>query len=404
MKAATSNRVALWIGGLILVLACAWAVHWFVENFERSERQVRTQQSLEARRNPFLAAERYLVRLGVEAQSLSGRKWLTQPTGESGVLFVNYPGPSLPPEREEKLLQWVEGGGQLVLVARQLWDDDNETSGNSLLDLVGARLYRVDPEEEDDDEQETKPGDTDLVRIRLEGQGDTAGSPALEVAFRSNRVLDDRDEDASWWLSGDQGYHLLEWRWGEGSITVLSDSDWMSNDALGERDHAWFLSYLVGDQQQVRLLYSSNMPSLLTLLWRNSPYMVISVSACVLLLLWWLARRSGPRLIRSDSVRRNLLEHLQAVSAYAWRTDKASVLLAASQARVETRWRRRHPLLERLEPPARSIWIAGKTGLDARLVQEALYATPTDEQALIRVSAVQQKLMKHLSRNLTRSG
>ncbi len=400
MNPATSNRVALWIGGLILALACAWGLYWFVENFERSERQVRTQQSPEARRNPFLAAERYLARLGVEAQSLSGRKWLTQPPGERGVLFVNYPGPSLPTEREERLLQWVEEGGQLVLVARQLWDDENETSGNSLLDLLGARLYRVDAQEDD----ETPRGDTDPVRIQLEGQGDTAESPSLEVAFGSDRVLDDRDEDASWWLTGDQGYHLLEWRWGEGSITVLSDSGWMSNDALGERDHAWFLSYLVGDQQEVWLLYSSNMPSLLTLLWRNVPYLVVSLSGSLLLLVWWLTRRSGPRLTRRDNIRRNLLEHLQAVAGYAWRTDRAGSLFAASQAHVETRWRRRHPRLERLEPPARCTWIAGKTGLDGKLVLEALYATPKDEQALIRVSAVQQKLMKHLSRNLTRSG
>jgi hypothetical protein len=56
--------------GVVLAGGTWW---WFERNFERQTRQVEQGQSAEARRNPFLAAERFLNRLGIDARSASAR-------------------------------------------------------------------------------------------------------------------------------------------------------------------------------------------------------------------------------------------------------------------------------------------------------------------------------------------
>jgi len=402
MNPQASNRLAQLLAIVILLALGAGGVFWFFENFERNQREVRGETSPEVRRNPLLAAERYLTRLGFDVQSLSGRKWLTQLPAETGVLLVNQLGPSLPAEREQALLRWVANGGHLVFVVRRFWDEEAQTNGNSLLDRLGVRLQRVDLPDEDDAEQAQPGASIDLVSIDPEPDESATDRMSYKLSFRADRVLEDVDDDASWVLVGEQGPHLLEWSWGNGWITVLSDNELFSNEGIGEHDNAWFLSYLVAGEHKVWLLYSSNMPSLMALLWRSAPYLLLSAAVLLVLLIWSLTRRSGPRLARRTAVRRNLLEHLLAAAAYSWRTDQGATLFGASQMNVEQSWRKRHPLLERLDAQGRSRWIARKTGMDSASVEEALYGEAADEQALIRISAVQQELMNHLRRKTGR--
>ncbi|MCP4992799.1 MAG: DUF4350 domain-containing protein [Gammaproteobacteria bacterium] len=395
MSPDSKNKIAIVAGLLLLLLLGGWGVFWFMDNFEQREREFRSEQSPMARLNPYLAAERYLRRVGFEVESLSGREWLINPPEEPGVLFVHHLGPSLPPEREEALLRWVDQGGRLILVARQLWDEDELTSGNSLLDRLGVQL--VESGDSSQDEDDPLQG-VDLVQLTLIDQDGEATGPEFNMGFRPNRILDDGDMDASWVLEGDLGPHLMEWSWGRGWITVLSDGTLFSNEKIEKYDNAWFLSYLVEGDQKIWLLYSSNMPTLLELIWRYLPYLLIMLTLLLLLMIWRLTLHSGPRLSVGGGARRNLLEHLQAAANYVWRIDRASDLFNSSRRRVEQHWRRRHPLLDRLDQQARCDWIAEQTGLDSGAIFTALYSQPKDEQALIRISAIQQKLMRHLGR------
>lgn len=399
MKTDTGNKLFIAFASLLFLALCAWGAVWFMENYERHEREIRSNPAPEARRNPLLAAERFLRRRGISVESLSGRSWLTHPPQEPGVLLVHHLGPSLAPEREEELLAWVSRGGHLVVVADQVWDEDTQRS-NSLLDRLGVHLHSV--ELDDDDERLNE--DNEIV-VTVQTDNDVAGndSAVYEVTFRADRFLEDTHEDAAWTLADeDDNVHLLEWAWDNGWITVLSDDDLFTNDRIGKHDNAWFLGYLFSGEEKAFLLYSSNMPSLLTLFWRHAPYLLVSLLLLLLLSIWHLSQRSGPVFRKSARSRRNLMEHLHAAAAYAWRIDKARSLFAASQARIEQDWRRRHPLLDRLERPQRCQWIARKTGLEDTAVDAALYSLPDDEQMLIRLSALQQQLIKHLSRKSNR--
>ncbi len=395
-----------WIGITVLVLLAGlvgWGVYWFLSNYERQYREVRVGVSPEARRNPFLAAERFLRQLGLDAESVAGREYLLRPPAETGVLLVNRLSPDLSPDHEEALLAWMEGGGHLIVTAHREWDEDGERAGNPLLERYGVRLRIQLPSEEPEASQEGEDGKDsedskdecepcDPLTVAFPGHRD-----GVRVAFQNGRWLEETTDLADWAVEREDGAHLLQFRIGQGRLTVLSDHQYLVNDHIGEQDHALFLALLTEGERRVWLLYSSRMPSLFTLLWRAAPYLMLSVLVLAGLWLWSQTLRTGPLLRRETRVRRNLLEHLDAAANYAWQTDRAGGMFQTSQKVLEQGWRRRHPGLDRLEQTQRCEKIAELAGIAGPAVEAALYGRVEKEQAFIRASAVQQELLTGIS-------
>jgi len=380
----------------LLLLLAGWGIQWFFGNFEQRTREVVEGMSPAAKRNPLLAAERFLNQINVVTESISGRDRLLTPPAEQGLLLVYRLGANLPAERAQALLAWVRQGGHLLVTPPKAWDAEAETSGNSLLDSLG-----VQPVFQDSGEDQSDTPDADLssrgaakpAPIRFEMPG--VNEP-IAVAFDGQRVLFDSLGRADWTVETEAGGHLLQYALGQGKITVISDLRPFTNASIGEHDHALLLALLVGDQRHAWLLYSSAVPALPILLWRRAPGLVISLLALGLLLVWWLTRRSGPVRPMGQPVRRNLMEHLAAVGRYFWRIDQAAATFRQSQMALEQAWRRRHPVLEAMEQAARCQWIAGHAGLSARAVQRALYGKYQGEQGFIQVTATQQRLAVQL--------
>ncbi|MCP4043059.1 MAG: DUF4350 domain-containing protein, partial [Gammaproteobacteria bacterium] len=336
------NRIALGMVGALLLAGVGWYIHWFLDNYERRYREVRIEISHLARRNPYLAADRFLNRIGVQAESISGRDQLLSLPEDGGTLLVNDFGANLPPEREKALLEWIGRGGHLIVAARKQWDVEEESSGDHLLDQFGVRLATDASPEEDNQEPDVDEAQNEGVFSPVEVSfSDYPGS--LKVHFNARRVLEDSAGTATGSIGGAKGYHLLQYREGDGLLSVLSDIRFLTNDHIGEQDHALFLALLIGlEEERVWLLYSSNMPPLVTLLWRYAPHLVAMLVLLTFLALWRLTARTGPLLTGRSVARRNLLEHLEAAAAFAWRTDWASGMFKTSQSAIEQKWLRRH--------------------------------------------------------------
>ena len=101
-----ANRYYLGLIMICMLAAMLWGGFWFMENFERHSEQLRSGYSEAARRNPWLAMEHFLQRLGLQVESLSGREYLYSPPAQPGVLLVRDLGPSLSLEQEQRLLAW----------------------------------------------------------------------------------------------------------------------------------------------------------------------------------------------------------------------------------------------------------------------------------------------------------
>ncbi len=372
-----ANRIFLRFLLLLLLTLVLLGGFWFVQNFERSSEEVRSGFSSTAQRNPWLAAERFLHRLGMQVESLSGREYLLAPPLGSGVLLVRDLGPSLPIEREERLLEWVAVGNHLVIASARVPAADEPN--NPLLERFGVSLHEI---EQPDQEETVQP-----VPVELPGAAES-----IRVAFDPTRSLRMDAVVADWQVPAASGYHLLRFKHGVGSIVVLSDNLFLSNREIDEQDHALLLARLVNGAARGWLLYSSQMPSLLQLIWQHAAYLLISACLALLALLWWFTQRTGPLLAQVNPARRDLLEHLQASAEFLWQQDRASGLQGPTRRQVEKRWLQRHPLLERLDQEARCEWLAERTGPTPQMIKQALYTEQADEQGLIRASAILQRL------------
>ncbi|MEW8506345.1 MAG: DUF4350 domain-containing protein [Candidatus Thiodiazotropha sp.] len=373
----TSNRAALVVLALLLLLVGALFSVWFVNNFEYVAEQVRGNMGVEARRNPLLAAERYLSRLGLSAQSQSGRQYLTQPPPQPGMLLVRDLGPPVAQPRLAALLAWVERGGALVVTPGHTVEEGGE---HPLL-----RQFAVSIESEEFLEEE-EPAPLTLPW----------SEHSLQVDFDTSRWFS-VDNEGSYWAAPDQHYpHLLRFPWGEGSVTFLSDNDFLSNGRIGEKDHALLLAHLAMDADRAWLLYNSQMPSLLSYLWRHAPYLMISLAFVGLLAIWRLQRSSGPLISPSVTKQRDLLEHLQASADFAWRHNPSQGLLGATRKEVERRWLASHPQMLQMDEKARCDWLQKRTGITADALHTALYSRQTETGQLIKTTTVLQRLFSAL--------
>jgi hypothetical protein len=416
-----TNRIVLLILGGLLLVGIAWYSVWFFENFERHEREVRSDISPQARKNRLLAAEHFLVRLGRKAESRAGRGFLSELPPAGDTLYISRLSSSISEEKYQSLIQWIESGGHLILDTAELWENDAED--NLLLRHFGAELddeWELENKDleatitEDDEEAESikngeavaeedeRKEDDECVPCEVEENlivtipSDSSDRP-VQMEVDPYLWLRDRSGEANWRVSSRKGAHILEYKSGQGLITLLSDGGIFHNDRIGEQDHAFLLAMLTEDADKVWFLFSSDMPSLPVLLWQRFPFLV----SCVLILLllggWRLSTgRSGPLLFPRAGERRNLLEHVEATAQYGWRTNRSQQLFINNRDTIEQAWRRRHPGLNRMERTMRCEWIGEKSGLSASAVERVLYGEFSAEEDFIRASSVLQRLAASL--------
>jgi len=366
------------IWGLAITLA-VMLTSWFLNNFERQTREIETGFSWNARKNAFLAAERFLLRLDIAAESVAGRGRLRDLPAPQDVLLVKGLGP-MNDQRREALHQWLSAGGHLVVEAMELWEPDAEADSRDFLARYGVRLR----------ESEEKPPDDTVI-----GEVDVEHYPVtLEAEFLARYYLEDAEGEAHGAVSAGGYYRLLQYRVGEGALTVASDLALFSNAGIGERDHALFLALLTEPQEggMIWLLYDSGVPGLGTLLWRSAPYALIAAACLVVITLWHLGARLGPLLPAPEPGRRDLLAHLHALAHFQWRHGRGSSLTRVTRERVERAWLRRHPPLRGLNPTERAAWIAERTRIAAVQVQGALYPQAEDNRLLVARTALLQRL------------
>jgi len=381
-----NERRLVWlIVGGVLSIGTLLAVIWFYNNFELAEREVVSGYSQEARRNPFLAAERFLRRIGREAASVSSTDlWRNLPAGDDVLVVYRY----VPPagaERQQMLRAWIEAGGHLIVGAdstlRVGKDKDRRIPG--LLAELGVRVH------------EDAPGlmPTLAAQERIEIDFAETEQP-VGVMMSTQRYLEDSDDQASAGVVLGEGYGLLQYEVGEGLVTVLADNTFLTNRRIGDEDHALALALLVGigPKGKVWLVHDVVMPSLLDLVWQYASHALVALLVLVLLWLWQLSARLGPLLPPLQAPRRDISEHLAASANYLWRLDRAQALFRHNRQRIEQAWLGKHYVLRAMPPAERCQWIAARSGLTPQAVERALYADYAAESDFIELSSYLQVL------------
>ena len=98
----------------LMMAGCAYGFYAFFEPYEKTEDLGWDKAAL---RNPYLAAVYFLQRLDVDARSYDSFEKL-QPLPENGAIFVSNSSNVLSARRVDRLIEWVKGGGHLIVAAQ----------------------------------------------------------------------------------------------------------------------------------------------------------------------------------------------------------------------------------------------------------------------------------------------
>jgi len=343
-----------------LLLAAVLAVFgtWLMLNLERVPTQKREPPQSEARRNPWLALERFTARMGGQLTRASDARILDRlPAGS--LLLDRQRAHLLTPERLHRLLAWVEAGGYLIAVA------EHPGVADPLLDSLGVKRVA----------SPRKPARQAPAVVDVLVPG--AAQP-LKLAAGGYLLAAGERQPA--WSAGQRGRgeQVLHFHLGRGEVTVAAAFDGqLSNRHIGEEDHAdlyWSLlrRYDPSPQPQVLLLSRLQMPTLFAWLWENAWAACTGAALLIVLWLWRIIPRFGSVRPEAPAGRRELREHLAAIGRYQWRSGGLAALLTAAREHFHARLLRRQPTIAALPATAQPAALAALSNRPAVRIAAAL--------------------------------
>ncbi len=379
-----------------------------VKRLEHYQVVVDQGPSPQARSNPYLAAETFLLGQGISVKTIQALNTLPDTHTQAQTMMLLDSREEMTPAEVKRLLSWTRAGGRLLFVAEQLWDEQKGRSGDLLLDELQIHQFLTRDLREQDrrrEREQAKPviplstpdiqaPETpwpELTRLYVQNESDPAYM-SFDPAFH----LDDPLDHAQSWANSADATHLLQIVYGKGLITVLTDADIWKNRAIGKYDNAWLLWYL-SQESAVTLVLGTDHDDLLSLLWRYFPQAMLCLALLLGAGLWHSAVRQGPLQPAPSRARRQLSEHLRASADFVLRRKGQHVLLQALQQDILRRARQLHPGFETL-PVAEQWHVLGRmTRQPTSTIGQALH--PQREHRLSRTEFTRQVACLQTLRN-----
>lgn len=373
---AAAARKPLDRGPLLAVLSLVAIAVWFLLSFERVTEREHVGARGEAARNPYLAAQRLVERMGMRAVTLphvSGLDRLPQ----DAMLLLPAGRRSLGVPRETAIFVWVEAGGHLVVQAERAGQRDD------LLSRLGVTRGR-----------NTGAAPRGPVSVAL-----ADGAEALRVRLPTQMILDAPKRSVIRSADSGGGKVLLQFEVGSGLVTVVTGLAWATNPAIGELDHAAFLWQLVnGRTGATAAVFPPRLaaPSLVAFLIEHARWALIASALLVATWLWRIVPRFGP--VAPDPVpdRRRLLDHLRAAGRYHWSSGDAERLLADAAGSCQRALAQRLPGVIGLPEAERAAELARRSGLRADRIRRAFAPGRLDPIAFTEAVGTLQQLRERL--------
>jgi hypothetical protein len=331
-----------------------------------------------ARLDAYLAADRFLVRMGEEVINRHGWPELA----DVAVMLV--PASVLSTEAYvDEVDEWVREGGHLICLVGQAESFHDDWRGGG----AGYLSDREMPEP-----LEAWLEDTGFT---FDKGADKRSAEKFSVDGREFEVF--AESSVSITADGSAQGPLAQRNHGEGIVTVMMDARPFRNRYIGDHDHAEMLLALVEQSPYsgaVAIIRDGGL-SLWTLLWRHGWPALTGLVLLTLLWLWKNMPRFGP-LRRQDepSNLRDYAHHLEALGDFQWRLDKGAAMLRPLRdgvleraARASAGGHRDGDLFE---------WLAQRAGISRDRAERAMtHERPADPTTFTRIVADLQLL--HLS-------
>lgn len=402
-----TRRSAFALGAGLFLLLGLLAIY-VLSQLTPYQKELKHGPAPEVHANPYLAAESFLKARNISVQRADGLEVLRELPSQGHTLLLLGSRENMTPRQTARVLEWTGKGGHVLVVAESLWDEEKGKSDDLLLDRLGVHQLLTedldkDSQADDSDDQadeqtaeeaaaeqaqrDKEANDSDASIAQPEGSEEQDHYPQLTklyleneeapayISFDTDYHLFDAKNQAQAWANSNDATHLLQLSYGDGLVTVLTDSWIWQNDGIADYDNAWLLWYLTQDSQ-VTLLYRAERDDLLSLLWRNFPEALAALALLMVLLLWANGRRQGPLLAPASPARRQLLEHLRGSADFLRRNSGEHALLQGLQRDIQRQARRRHPGFERLDIAAQWQILGRLSRLPSSAISQAMRPLP----------------------------
>jgi len=367
-----TGRIFWWSFGALSLAVLATV--WVLLNFDSVAYETRSAPQPEARRNPYLVAEKLLRELGYRVDTVQEAAFLDRLPAGGTLILTGDRQFHLTPSRLAALRQWVEAGGYLIADAERVGANDPILRWLDLrLQPRTAKPPKAEgaDEEKDGAAKEIRRGMPEPVRqiVRVPDYG-------RPLRMRSNRFrplyLGGRDADWSVKVMSEkekvEAAELLHFSLGRGNVTILNGVRRFDNGSIADDDHGELLAALLARYQRhgdVRVMARLAVPSLWEWLGAHAQAALASATLLFAFWLWRIIPRFGVIRNETPPQRRSLIEHLRAIGVFLWRKRSLDVLLESARHNFQARLSLRQGALAAL--PAQELWahLAQRTGLSS---------------------------------------
>jgi len=343
----------------LVVLALAGLGAWWVLTAtEWTEVEVDTPPKGEAVRNAHFAAQQVLQHLGAQVQRRTGLD--TMPPANARLLLDSRHW-ALFPGRSEHLRRWVEEGGQLVVHAALLDDDED-------LSWIPVVLAKGPP---------VPAAQRRNAQACRSAREEAAPAPEYRVCVPpfSLQVNPADGAAVTWRVQSAAGNEALRVQVGRGTVTVVSPSLLMRNAQVLRTgtDHAALMASALQARPGavVWIVAEEAREPFLRWIWQQAWIAVLLALAALAAWVWRSAVRFGPVGVVPPPERRSMVEQVTGTGAFL-RHNGPAALHAAQVRALRDVARRRLPDFDRLGRADAAAAIAKATGLRAADLQQAL--------------------------------
>lgn len=379
--------------GLLAALLLAAGVYALAGRTEWVEQEVNLPLRGEAATDDWYAAQALLRSLKVQVVRQSHLDSLPPPPA---TLWLESGTWDLFPERSERLRQWVQQGGHLVVRSHQLAPDELLAAWAPITVRNPAPALNPQPPTAASAPARRTPAapidPCQALREVPDSAAFYAGAPPLQVcSFFGGRRLLTSSTPPVWSLQGPQGAtYFMRVAFGAGHLTAMGPLP-VRNRELPNHDHALALMATLDLRagQTLWLVTDESRPPLLATLWqRGAPALLLGALALGLAL-WRAGTRFGPPAAVPPAARRSVAEQVRGTARFIWHHDPAALLVAQQRA-TEAAAQARIPRYLLMRTHQRAAALARLTGLASEALGQALAPGPAPDQRAARGQAPKQ--------------
>lgn len=338
-------------------------IYYNLKDYRLVEKERYNGFSSEIRQSRYEVLKNYLEKMEFTVEKHVRITSIKDLKNNNGVVFIGVLPNRYTEDEYNKIIEWVEGGGHLIINAPESYDYGTEDENQLLKHFGISREYN---DSNEDDEITTISFNNSVYNISFHPY------TKLSVSIDSGLVSSDEERD-----------RFVQMEFKQGTVSVFSDNSFLLNNIIIDNDNALFAYDFFSFRNQtgkIWIVEQPRMPYFMELIWDYYSNVIISIGVFLLAFLFWAGRRFGSIIEIEDATRRSLLEQIHAAGIFAFKTKSLHKLTDRVRKDLIFRIEAKHPSIVSDSQSNFYEEIALITSLDKSLVEYAFNHVINNQQ------------------------